>query len=483
MQQTKPNSSVTVDDEQKWLALGLDVSAHQTAVLHKNLPKVILKPTLAAVRDKHRFSFDLDQPYSTVTPGYGLPIVCERACDVTSAPTEWLWPGRIPLGRFSVLAAQQRHVASRIACDLAARVSAGDGWPGEPRQEAKTNTGAEPARIGVAPLPGPGETCPSADAGRTGPEQIRNQSRVLFLASRGEIARSVVPGLTRAGADLARVLCVSGVLSVPTREEANCIRHVELPDNFHSLRGAVAALPGLRLVVIDPIEEFLDTSTGGRGYCPAAGAIGALEEIARGRNIAIVGIAGLCRGAARPGALPPLKHRILNSLAQVAWGIVRERGEPGRFVLAPLSSLMEGTATWLPLQLDGEALTWNPEPIPEPAEDVRPAAKTPGPGPQWAGPEEAAWLLREYLASGSRPAVEVQQMAESLGISRTMLYRVKEEMGVKSEKPGFRGKSHWSLPGAPSARTDTARIFGEQRGSLADSREIPKDPRVENLPV
>jgi len=461
MQQTKPTSRVTADDEQKWLALGLDESRDQSAVLRSKLPKVILKPTLATVRQQSRTPFHLDEPFTTMGPGRSLPIVCERACDVVAGATQWLWPGRIPAGRVSVLAAEQRHIASRVACDLAARVSKNSPWPGEPRP----------------PEPANGST--TTDAHGAPPDDARHHAQVLFLSSRGELARSVVPELTRAGADLTRILCVSGVLRVPSEDERNCIRHIQLFNNFDSLRDAVAALPGLRLVVLDPVEEFLEGEERERGFCHASAAFGAIEEIARERNIAIIGVAGLCRGAARPGALPPLKHRILRSVARVAWGIVRQRGEPGRYVLAPLTSLADETESWLPLKLDGGSLTWDSAPIPEPAEELGPKRSKES-AHQSVDTAETEWLLRELLAEGSRPAVEVVQLAAALGVSEAMLRRVKGDLGVLSERNEFQGQVYWSLPEHSSARTHTARATGDSRAPLANSREIPSGARQEN---
>lgn len=485
MEQTKPDGGVTADDEKKFLAQGLDYAGDVTQtelLLRQKLPKVILKPTLAAVVDEQQFHYALNQPFRDYAPDFGRPLVCERACDVAAPPIQWLWPGRIPLGRFSVLAAQHRHVASRIACDLAARVSTRSEWPdgapsGEQAQRPVAAISSDQAefshdsRLNAEPA----AAHPDAPA----PEQIRQQGRVLFISSYAEIPRTVVPGLTRAGADLARVLCVSGILTRPVEDEVRCVENVTFPNNLQSLCGAIEALPSLRLVVIDPIEEFLGTSSGGRGCVPSAQAIDGLEEIARELNVAILGIAGLCRGNARPGALPPLKHRILATHARVVLGIVRERGEPGRYVLAPLSRVGEETGTWLPLQLDGQTLTWDPEPIAEPADEMRPA-RTSNQGTQWLPLEKSVALLQRFLAGGSRPATEVQQMAEALGITRARLRRVKEELGILTEKTGFQGNYYWVLPGQTSVRSDTARIIGPERAPLEDSRGISNDARDGN---
>ena len=52
-----------------------------------------------------------------------------RLNEVQSAPVKWLWPGRIPLGRISLLVGDPGTGKSLVALDIAARVSSGTPWP------------------------------------------------------------------------------------------------------------------------------------------------------------------------------------------------------------------------------------------------------------------------------------------------------------------------------------------------------------------
>ena len=53
----------------------------------------------------------------------------------------WLWPGRIPFGRLTLLAASEPRIASFVALDLAARLSRAAAWPGE--AESQNNASHE----------------------------------------------------------------------------------------------------------------------------------------------------------------------------------------------------------------------------------------------------------------------------------------------------------------------------------------------------
>ena len=55
--------------------------------------------------------------------------------DVESRPIRWLWPGRIALGRISLLVGMPGAGKSFLTCDMAARVSTGQQWPDGSRCE------------------------------------------------------------------------------------------------------------------------------------------------------------------------------------------------------------------------------------------------------------------------------------------------------------------------------------------------------------
>ena len=56
-------------------------------------------------------------------------LVHMTACDVTCAPVLWLWPGRIPRAKITVLDGDPGLGKSTITLDLAARVSSGHRMP------------------------------------------------------------------------------------------------------------------------------------------------------------------------------------------------------------------------------------------------------------------------------------------------------------------------------------------------------------------
>jgi hypothetical protein len=58
----------------------------------------------------------------------GGPILI-RLSDVQPRPLEWLWPGRIPIGKLTLIAGDPGLGKSFVTLDMAGRVSRGTPWP------------------------------------------------------------------------------------------------------------------------------------------------------------------------------------------------------------------------------------------------------------------------------------------------------------------------------------------------------------------
>jgi len=61
----------------------------------------------------------------------GSPII-EWAASITPRPVEWLWPGRIPLGKLTTFAGVGGLGKTFVLCDITARITTGAPWPDSP---------------------------------------------------------------------------------------------------------------------------------------------------------------------------------------------------------------------------------------------------------------------------------------------------------------------------------------------------------------
>ncbi len=152
---------------------------------------------------------------------------------IKSKPLRWLWPNHFPLGKLSLIIAEQGQGKSFLALDLAARVSAGKPWPLLPE----------------TPNPAGG---------------------VLILTAADDLPDIVCPRLAAAAADLNQI-------SAPEFAEPADDHHKDDHDNdenpappfdFAALEQEIKSMPNCRLVIIDPLSEFLPPTKNNRKQRP-----------------------------------------------------------------------------------------------------------------------------------------------------------------------------------------------------------------------
>ncbi len=206
-----------------------------------------------------------------------------------SLPIQWLWPGRIALGKLTLLVGDPGVGKSFITLDLAARTSRGGPWPGVAQPP--------PAVPGCTPPPFTGEGLPcEASAKQGGPEgrvRVLNKPRppavpnspcakpggVLLLSAEDDVADTIRPRLEAAGADLTRIISLQWVKKYTPSTGRGRTEPFSLAHHMGALDQATGELENARLVIIDPLSAYLgddDTNNSARmsPIAPAAGAYG-----------------------------------------------------------------------------------------------------------------------------------------------------------------------------------------------------------------
>ncbi len=142
------------------------------------------------------------------------------AADVQPDAVRWWWRGRLALGKLTVLEGEPDVGKSTILLDLAARVSRGHSMPD-----------------GTDAPEGPGDV-------------------VILAAAEDGVADTIVPRLTAAGADLARVHVWRG-----TPGPDGYLRGFELEHDLAALEAFVAARRA-RLIVVDALMAAMPAGSG-----------------------------------------------------------------------------------------------------------------------------------------------------------------------------------------------------------------------------
>lgn len=185
-----------------------------------------------------------------------------RLSQVEEERLYWLWRGRIPLGAITLLDGDPGLGKSLLTLDLAARVSTGREMPdGTPGVEGE------------------------------GPQ------RVLLFSAEDDPARTILPRLRAAGADLDLVELGQGAWTQRTGKKSLEHRNFLLPRDVEVLQWKLEEDSNPLLVIIDPLMAFLEGRVNSWRDQDVRAALAPLAKIAQKSWAAIVIVRHLNKAA------------------------------------------------------------------------------------------------------------------------------------------------------------------------------------------
>jgi RecA-family ATPase len=186
----------------------------------------------------------------------------------------WLWPGRIPLGKITVVDGDPGLGKSLLGLDLIACVTTGQALP----------DGADGLAGGA-----------------------------VLITNEDDLADTIVPRLLAAGADLTRVKLIRARRLVDA--QTGKVRRVgfQLPRDVRHLRRTFARLEA-RLLVLDPLMGFLSGKTNSWRDQDARAALDPLVRLAQERGVAVVGLRHLNKATGT--------NALYRGTGSTAWGAV-----------------------------------------------------------------------------------------------------------------------------------------------------------------
>jgi hypothetical protein len=323
----------------------------------------------------------------------------------------WLWPGRIPLGKLTVLDGDPGLGKSVLTLDLAVRVSRGWAMPLEPRE-----VGDEP------------EVCPPAG--------------VVLLSAEDGLEDTIRPRLDAAGADPERVLALDHV------PDGKGTRLPSLPGDVPYLKAAVRRMQA-KLVIVDPLTAYLGGETNmhkdqdvRRALHPLsvlAGETGAAVLVVRHLN-KMAGGNPLYRGGGSIGIIGAARSGLL---------VAKDPDDPDRRVLAAtkcnLAKLPPSLAFDLsPAENGALRVGW----IGPSAHTAESLLAAPRDEEDQSAVGQAVEVLRTILADGPVQAEQAKAEARKAGVQERTLQRAKALLKVESRKLHAAGGCwQWLLPG------------------------------------
>ena len=142
-------------------------------------------------------------------------LVMRCMADIQPEKIEWLWPGRIAIGKQTLIGGEPGLGKSQIATALAATVTTASNWPCDE---------------GRAPL-----------------------GSVLILSAEDDAGDTIRPRLDAAGADVTAVHQISAVC----QRDGKGRRTFNLQADLALMEAAIERLGNVRLVIIDPVSSYL----------------------------------------------------------------------------------------------------------------------------------------------------------------------------------------------------------------------------------
>lgn len=328
--------------------------------------------------------------------------------DIKSIPINWLWEGRIAIGKLTMIAGDPGLGKSLVTANLATNVSKGYPWP---------------AGDSIAPI-----------------------GDVILLSAEDDPADTIKPRLEAMGADCNRIHIIESIEDEITEEGKPKQHMFSFKRDIETLSDLLLELPNCRLVIIDPVSAYLD-STDGNSNSDIRGLLAPLAEIASKHKVAIVLVSHLNKNSGGNAS-----YRVMGSLAftaavRAAYIVTKDQNNPERRLLMPLKNNLAKDHTGLAysiLEINGApTIVWEDKPVVEiTLDEALDSIET----NDLTSTDEAIKFLEYLLLSGPLKADEAQKEARKAGIKEKALRSAREKMGLKIRKIGFNpGYWTWSL--------------------------------------
>jgi RecA-family ATPase len=326
-----------------------------------------------------------------------------RASELKPQAVSWLWPGRLALGSRSLLSGDPGLGKTFLALDWCARLSSGRPMPDG------------------SPNPGP--------------------ANAIVLSGEDDPKQTIRPRLEALGADLDRVFIPS-----PSDDfvDGPC-----LPSQWKQLDEAVAARDA-RLLVIDPITEFLDAGISLNSDVAARRALRPLKRLATRHQCAVLVLRHLNKSGRGPSIYRGGGSIGLLGACRSDWVVGRDPTQPDISVLAQVKNNLGPRQPSLAYRFEGgdgapPNLVWLGTSSLQADQLVGPA----GGGVKEKAGERARRVLKEMLEHGPRVSREIWKRMAEEDLPIITVRRAKDalEVQVKRVYENRRPVSYWLLKG------------------------------------
>jgi putative DNA primase/helicase len=333
-------------------------------------------------------------------------VVMRCFADIEPEPLKWLWAGRIPLGKLTLLIGDPGLGKSLVTVDVASRLTRG----------AVFSDGA-----------------------------LCEPGRAIFLSAEDDPADTIRPRLDAADADLSHVHMLEAV-RVRLEDGALTEKSFNLETDVAKFEQTLRKYPDMRLIVIDPISAYLGGVDSHRD-AEVRGLLAPLTSVAARYHVAIVGIAHLPKSRQRA------VHSVIGSIgfaaaARAVWAVAADPEDTERRLMLPVKQNLAANTGGLAFKVEAPngvpRLFWEQGTISLDVNDVLGGFEDRE--TRSARREVAKWL-RELLVDGPLPVNKIKAEASAAGFDSWHTVRdAAQTLGIKKTKAGFKSGWEWSVP-------------------------------------
>jgi hypothetical protein len=363
---------------------------------HENKGKRYVEQQIAQARTKA--SFGRGEAKET------RPLTIRSIDQFEARDIKWLWWPFFPAGMITTLYGDGEVGKSTIAIDVAARITEGRAFP----------------RFGDEP------------------EERAPKGSVLILSKEDDISLIIRPRLEAVGADISRVYTPG---YDPAPGGADYFDMIErLDTNAKDLEGQVAKIGDVRLVIIDPITDYLGKLDMYRDDQVRA-LLNPIGRIAAQHDLAVINILHMNKKTDQAARYRGMGSIAFRNVSRSTVLVANCTEEPGRrlMMLEKKNLTAEKRAVGFRMRTAHAQprVEWERECV-EADVDAVLNGKMPK-------QRQAAELLRAWLEEGPVRATEIRDLAKSHGLSHSTLKLAKAAIGVVSTKNSD-GTWSWRLP-------------------------------------
>lgn len=344
-------------------------------------------------------------------------LVTRCLSDVEAKPVPWLWPGRIARGKLTIISGHPGLGKSQVTASIAGTVTTGGTWPVDHERPA----------IGS----------------------------VILLNAEDDAVDTLRPRLEAAGADLARVHVIDGVIRGYTGAGDCQSGMFSLEEDLTALEAELTKIGDVAVVVIDPITAYLGKTDSHRN-ADVRGMLAPLSALATRQSVAVIAVSHLSKAAGAKALMRVTGSLAFVAAARAAYLVAADPQDKARRLFLPLKNNLAPDSSGLAFRVEGATIdtpggaletsrvVWENEPVSITADEALHADAMPG--DHSSAREAAADWLSGKLAGGEMAAADLSKVAKVEGITEKALRGAREVLGVVTRKGGMQGGWLWSLP-------------------------------------